>query len=102
MSVSSRPRSAAISERLIDRPGPHGERKFNPLVLGQNQTTADSLDGITPAGALLLHRRFDASGALFARSRTMDVLIIERDELMGSILANTLDGEGISFDSRLG
>src|SRR5450755_859773 len=27
----------------------------------------------------------------------MDVLIIERDEQMGSLLADTLDGEGISF-----
>ena len=28
---------------------------------------------------------------------TMDVLIIERDKQMGSVLADTLDGEGISF-----
>jgi hypothetical protein len=27
----------------------------------------------------------------------MDVLIIERDEQMGSVLADTLDGDGISF-----
>jgi DNA-binding response OmpR family regulator len=27
----------------------------------------------------------------------MDVLIVERDEQMGSILADTLDGEGFSF-----
>jgi hypothetical protein len=27
----------------------------------------------------------------------MDVLIIERDEQMGSVLADTLDSEGISF-----
>jgi hypothetical protein len=27
----------------------------------------------------------------------MDVLIIERDEQMGSLLADTLDGKGISF-----
>ena len=27
----------------------------------------------------------------------MDVLIIGRDELMGSILADTMDGEGIPF-----
>jgi len=40
--VSSRPQSSAISERSIGRPGPRYERKFNPLVLGQNQTTADT------------------------------------------------------------
>jgi hypothetical protein len=44
--VSSRPQSSAISERSIGRPGPRYERKFNPLVLGQNQTTADTLGSV--------------------------------------------------------
>jgi hypothetical protein len=46
--VSSRPQSSAISERSIGRPGPRYERKFNPLVLGQNQTTADSGNAADP------------------------------------------------------
>ena len=38
---SSHPRSFAISERSIDRPGPSRDRNFKPLVLGQNQSDAD-------------------------------------------------------------
>jgi hypothetical protein len=38
---SSHPRSFAIMERPIDRPGLPCNRNFKPLVLGQNQSNAD-------------------------------------------------------------
>jgi hypothetical protein len=37
------PRSFAIAERSIDRPEPSCDRNFKPLVLGQNQSDADTL-----------------------------------------------------------
>ena len=92
-------------------------RRARPLSLG-GQLSTDDLRSVTPAGlyiaedlapALHEHRRrhvraptsqkverCDASSAGLAGLGTMDVLIIERDELVRSMLTETLEAEGIS------